>query len=76
MQHDAAFHLDLHCLPKYRFRGSSIQRANIAIKIFFPNEKENILFLLGNLGVFWKLLGETLPISIIRLLGQCKGGTS
>ena len=21
MQHNAAFHLDLHCLPKYLFRG-------------------------------------------------------
>ena len=35
MQHYAAFHLGLHCLPKYPFRGfqytkvSSIQRVNI-----------------------------------------------
>ena len=26
MQHQAAFHLGLHCLPKYVFRGFSIQR--------------------------------------------------
>ena len=26
MQHDAAFHLGLHCLPKYSFRG--FQNAN------------------------------------------------
>ena len=28
MQHYAAFHLGLHCLQKYSFRGSQIQRAN------------------------------------------------
>ena len=26
MQHYAAFHLGLHCLPKYKFRGSRKQR--------------------------------------------------
>ena len=28
MQHDAAFHLGLHCLPKYPFRVFSLQRVN------------------------------------------------
>ena len=28
MQHYAAFHLGFHCLSKYPFRGSSIQRVN------------------------------------------------
>ena len=29
MQHYAAFHLGLHCLPNYPFRVSSIQRVNL-----------------------------------------------
>ena len=29
ISHPVAFHLGLHCLPKYLFRVSSIQRVNI-----------------------------------------------
>ena len=32
MQHYAAFHLGLHCLPKYLFRVSSIQRVKRILK--------------------------------------------
>ena len=29
MQHYAAFHLVLHCLPKYMFRGFTVQRVKL-----------------------------------------------
>ena len=32
MQHSAAFHLSLHCLPKYQFRGFRKHRVKIASK--------------------------------------------
>ena len=41
MQHDAAFHLDLHCLPKYPFRDSNIQRIKVISKgLIYPGNKE------------------------------------
>ena len=40
MQHDAAFHLGLHCLKKYSFRG-------------FPNTMGYLLFMKSDLIVFF-----------------------
>ena len=39
MQHYAAFHLDLHCFPKYPLGVSSIQR--VKIRHFFQNYVED-----------------------------------
>ena len=33
MQHDAAFHLGLHCLPKYLFRGFPVYKGLVNIKL-------------------------------------------
>ena len=33
MQHNAAFHLEIHCLSKYPFRACSLQRVSMVLQL-------------------------------------------